>query len=182
MKLDEYDDYELEIGYFIVHYIGNKGKVEERVGKDEFVSAIEKLIEAPNRPYSILFKYYVKTGDMDFQEVSKEIYAELYQWKTRLKNRQRYLYRRYRDNFFDGNIEDIPSNFNLEKEVIHIVQDEILDKKLRRVLTEKQYLIFYNWYYNGLSKSEIARNTGVTRQAINANFQYIIKKIKEILK
>lgn len=182
MKLDEYDDYDLEIGYFIIHYLDNGRKAEERVSNEVFVNAIERLIEDTNRPYSILFRYYVKTDDMDFQEVSKEIYAELYQWKNKLKNRQRYLYRRYRDYFFNGDIDNIPSKFDLEKEVIHIVQDEILNKKLKKSLTEKQYLIFYNLYYNGLSKSKIARNTGVTRQAINANFQYIIKKIKEILK
>lgn len=178
--LDEYSEYILEKRYFIVWYIDLYSKYEQEVDLETFVKAIEDMDNEKNViPYSIKFKYYVKNKNFDFVEVSKEVYVELYKWQT--SNRRHELYQLYKYRNFDPDIEieDIKDNDSVENIALKNIEEELIQKKLKKLLTQNQYKVIHNIIFENKTQNEISKENNKTRQAVNNTLYWIRKKLKK---
>lgn len=67
------------------------------------------------------------------------------------------------------NVEDIISNVELQEEIV-----ELLDE----VLTKRQKQVVQKYYWDGMTQEKIAKELGVTRQAITDNLANSIDKLR----
>lgn len=178
--LDDYSDYILETRYYIIWYFDSNNIYEEGVSVEKFVKAINNLNKYNNFPFSVKCKYFVKYDGIDFIEISKEVYKELYKWQYNAKMHEIYEWRKHRDKYKKFDLYTISDPFSIENQIINEIDDEELKNFLKMVLSKHQYEIVYSLIFEKKKKVEIAREKHISRQAINNSIKGIRKKLKKI--
>ena len=177
--LDEYSEYTLEKRYFIVLYIDLYNKYEQEVDLETFVQAIEDMDSEKNLiPYSIKFKYFVKTKDFEFIEVSKEVYAELYRWQHNKKLHEIYEIRKYRNLDPEIDIDSFEGKESVENTAINNIEEAKIKKKLQKILKPTQYKLIHSIVFEDKPQNIISRENKISRQAVNNSLYWVRKKLK----
>ena len=91
--------------------------------------------------------------------------------------------KRYRNRKMDEFIDEIPiEEENPENIIIDQEQQARLERFVGNKLTKVQKEIFYKLVFENKKQSTIARELGITRQAVNESVNYIKKKFKKFYK
>ena len=179
--LKDYSDYLLETRYYIVWYLDLDRTYEERVSVEKFVQALDDLNQYDDVPYSVKCKYFVKYYGIDFVEVSKEVYRELYKWQHNVRMHEIYEKRKHRDKYDKIDIYNISDEVNIEETIIENICDEAFKEFLKSILSKHQYEIIHSLIFEQKKKAEIARENHISRQALNNSINCIRKKLKKFL-
>lgn len=177
--LDDYSEYELEQRYYIIWYLDIYRTYEKEVTVEEFVKAIEDMDKPDVISYSIKIRYFARYKDMDFYEVNKEVFAEIYKWQHNDLYHEIYINRKYMDLYSDINIEHISENKLIEDEIIERLNIKEINNILKNVLLPSQYKVIHNIIFKNKSQSEIARENAISRQAVSRSMKDIRKKLKK---
>ena len=175
----DYSDYILETRYYIVRYFGLGKTYEERISAEKFIEILDFVSENEDAPYFAKCRYFVKYPGIDFVEVNREVYRELYKWQHNKKLHEIYEWRKHRDKYSNIDMESIPCNIHMEEEVIEQVCEEKLVKLLKKILSPNQYKIIYSIVFENKKQSQIAKENNISRQAVGNTVDCIRKKLKK---
>ena len=185
---NDYTDYELSKRFYIVWLLDINKHWYQEVDLSHFNLAKKEMWRNNKNelciPYLLYTEYFIKTKEMDKPIlVDKEIYDEIDLWQSSEKNHNDYIIKRYRNRKLDAEIENLATDkISTEEKVIHTIFEQQLLNVVQNNLTDTQLNIFIGLYSNDSSKTQIARNYGVSRQSIYENLAYIRKKLKKFLK
>ena len=187
-NLQEFAEYKLLQKFYIVWILDDYKKWEEEVGIKKFILALYERKENNSNPlcvpYYTVRRFFAKTKDMeDYVEIPRRIYRLIKEWQTTDLNHYFYINKRYRNRKMDEFIDEIPiEEENPENIIIDQEQQARLERFVGNKLTKVQKEIFYKLVFENKKQSTIARELGITRQAVNESVNYIKKKFKKFYK
>ena len=126
-------------------------------------------------------KYESVTGEVMEIDVPDEVAEVCIQIEDITKKQERRETRRHiLLSVLEAKGVQVTENMDIEADTIESEKIEQLQKALKRLLPEQQELIF-KVYFCEKSIAEIAKEEGVTPQAIRCRLKRIIRKLQEIL-
>ncbi len=185
---DEINKYDFKVHYYMHYAIGTKfeGKVE--ITKSEYNDLFKKVNNSSNamikvyKTYTVGFFKNPKTYVT--QEVDKKVFDCLYSSQRYEKNKKRNETRRHIDTYFEQeNLENIPSMYSLENEVLERIEKEDIKKLLNATLFEKQSDRFFQNIIDSIPIVVIAVQEGAdpssVRESIERAKKTLSKKYKK---
>lgn len=121
--------------------------------------------------------------EIEVEDSFANVYAEIEneskreEWRDDWRRRRKLSSLEELDEFGDKIADGKPTP---EDEAIESETRENLHKAIARLLSEQQELI-YRVYFNGESQTDIAREQGVTKKAINNRLSRILENLKKYL-
>lgn len=184
---DEINKYDFYTKYYMEFAIETKFEDCIEITKKEYNDLRKKINNSKEAMIRIFTTYtvgfYKNPETYVLQAVNKDVYYFLYKSQRYEKNKKRHETERHLDRFFkQENINNIPSNTNLENEVLTKIQEKRVKNFLKETLSEKQNNRFYKNKIQNVPLVVIAMEEGTTPDAIRDSVNKSKKKIRKNLK
>ncbi len=126
-------------------------------------------------------KYESVTGEIIEIDVPSEVAEVCIKIEESIRNQDRRETRRHVPlSVLEAKGVQVSENTDIENHIIEVQKIEQLQEALKMLLSEQQKLIF-KVFFCEKSIAEIAKEEGVTRQAIYERLNKIYRKLKEIM-
>lgn len=187
INYDEANRYDFYKKYYMHYAIGTRFEDCVEITKKEYSDLIKKLKNSKDAMIKVFTTYavgfYKNEGTYVLQSVNKDVYYCLYNSQRYEKNKRRNERTRHLDSFFkQEDIYKIPSNRNIENEVLREIEEKRVKKFLQETLSEKQNNRFYKNKIQNIPLVVIAIEEGSTPDAIRDSVNKAKKQIKKNLR
>lgn len=185
---EEKNKYNFKIHYYKCYAKDTKYEQHIEISKKEYFDLSKKTKELDNAMIKIYKTYtvgfYKNPGTYVIQEVDKQVYECLYNSQRYERNKKSNESRRHLDDYFkQDDFKKMPSEDNVEDEVLNKIEKEDIKKFLDSILFEKQSDRFFQNIIDGIPIVVIAikenADPSSVRESIERAKKTILKKSKK---
>lgn len=185
---DETNKYNFKVHYYMRYAIGTKFEDSIEISKKDYLDLKKKIVNSDKAMIKIYKTYtvgfYKNPSTYVIQEVDKNVYECLYNSQRYEKNKKSNESRRHLDDYFEqDDFEKIPSEDNVENEVLSKIEKEDIKEFLDSILFEKQSNRFFQNIIDDIPIVVIAFQEGAdpssVRESIERAKKTLSKKYKK---
>ena len=185
---DETNKYNFKVHYYMRYAIGTKFEDSIEISKEDYLDLKKKIVNSDKAMIKIYKTYtvgfYKNPSTYVIQEVDKNVYECLYNSQRYEKNKKSNESRRHLDDYFEqDDFEKIPSEDNVENEVLSKIEKEDIKDFLDSILFEKQSSRFFQNIIDDIPIVVIAFQEGAdpssVRESIERAKKTLSKKYKK---
>jgi RNA polymerase sigma factor (sigma-70 family) len=157
--------------------------IEEKI--KELKKKVNKYKKKDNKRYEKYKNELKKYNTINIQvrkdiNIIREYYGETLGNQNKQPKREFVSYNGNIDEIFEAHENQLQELKNQSyKEIYNEMYVGKIKEIAKKVLTNRQYLIFEMYYFNGMTQQEIADIMGIPRQNVTREIDFILKKIKE---